>query len=256
MDKKKNKILMGCLALLLVMTVGYALFSENMTINGTATAKGDFAYEIETMKGIDADIKKNNVYAVLNDYGVTGAEINFGSEVGVDESSITNTKNTITYSASLTMPGQSQYFTAKITNTGTIPMTFDIYYDFTENATITGNLIMNDGVLFDVNDIDEAAGGGKGYQYGFTGTDVMRISQLKYSLTYLKDIFVSKSVYDELDASFNAGIDALPIIEPGESIYLVFSSTWKYSLENKNVIGFDVTATNTITIPVKQITVQ
>ena len=45
MDKRKNKILIGCLALLLVMTVGYALFSETITINGTATAKGDFNIE-------------------------------------------------------------------------------------------------------------------------------------------------------------------------------------------------------------------
>ena len=39
---KKNKILVGCLALLLVLSVGYALFSETIEINGTATAKGDF----------------------------------------------------------------------------------------------------------------------------------------------------------------------------------------------------------------------
>ena len=37
----KNKILVGCLALLLVLSVGYALFSETVTINGTATAKGN-----------------------------------------------------------------------------------------------------------------------------------------------------------------------------------------------------------------------
>mgnify|MGYP003308183578 CR=1 FL=1 len=39
---KKNKILVGCLSLLLVLSVGYALFSETITINGTATAKGNF----------------------------------------------------------------------------------------------------------------------------------------------------------------------------------------------------------------------
>ena len=42
---KKNKILVGCLALLLVLSVGYALFSETITINGTATAKGSFGFE-------------------------------------------------------------------------------------------------------------------------------------------------------------------------------------------------------------------
>ena len=53
MEKNKNKILIGCLALLLVMAVGYALFSETITINGTATAKGDFNMQI-----VSASIKK------------------------------------------------------------------------------------------------------------------------------------------------------------------------------------------------------
>ena len=39
---KKNKILVVCLTLLLALSVGYALFSETITINGTATAKGSF----------------------------------------------------------------------------------------------------------------------------------------------------------------------------------------------------------------------
>ena len=46
MDKTRNKIFVGCLALLLVMVVGYALFSQNLTINGTAKAQGDFDIEI------------------------------------------------------------------------------------------------------------------------------------------------------------------------------------------------------------------
>ncbi len=41
-NNKKSKILIGCLALLLVLSVGYAYFSQNITINGTATAKGSF----------------------------------------------------------------------------------------------------------------------------------------------------------------------------------------------------------------------
>ena len=43
MYKTRNKIFVGCLALLLVMVVGYALFSQNLNIMGTATAKGDFS---------------------------------------------------------------------------------------------------------------------------------------------------------------------------------------------------------------------
>ena len=46
MDKTRNKIFVGCLALLLVMVAGYALFSQNLTINGTAKAQGNFDIEI------------------------------------------------------------------------------------------------------------------------------------------------------------------------------------------------------------------
>ena len=46
MDKTRNKIFEGCLALLLVMVAGYALFSQNLNITGTAKAQGDFDIEI------------------------------------------------------------------------------------------------------------------------------------------------------------------------------------------------------------------
>ena len=46
MDKTRNKIFVGCLALLLVMVAGYALFSQSLNITGTAKAQGDFDIEI------------------------------------------------------------------------------------------------------------------------------------------------------------------------------------------------------------------
>ncbi len=46
MNKTRNKIFVGCLALLLVMVAGYALFSQNLNITGTAKAQGDFDIEI------------------------------------------------------------------------------------------------------------------------------------------------------------------------------------------------------------------
>ena len=39
---KNNKILIGILAFMLVCVVGYALFSDNITVTGTATAQGQF----------------------------------------------------------------------------------------------------------------------------------------------------------------------------------------------------------------------
>ena len=252
MLSKNNKILVGCLALLLVLSVGYALFSDTITINGTATAKGDFAYEITTMKGIDSSIKSSNMYAIKNDYGLTGSEINFGSEEGVEISSISNTANTITYSASMTNPGQSQYFTAKITNTGSIPIMLDIYYDFGQNASMTGNIIMKDGapIYYDnpQNLLDCSN------QIGLDSTDCATLNYLRDSLTALRDVFVTEKIYDKLNTDFENGIDSLPMIETGESIYIVFHSYWRNLSFSDDIMGLDVTATNTMTLPIKQYT--
>ena len=44
--KKKNMIIIGVIALILAVSVGYALFSDTLTINGTATAQGDFSFSV------------------------------------------------------------------------------------------------------------------------------------------------------------------------------------------------------------------
>ena len=99
---KKNKILVGCLALLLVLSVGYALFSEQVTINGTATAKGDF--EITT--------------TVADNMEIIGSD----GEIGiVTDSNINVVDNVVTASAILGAPGSYKQFIIKIENTGTVP---------------------------------------------------------------------------------------------------------------------------------------
>ena len=104
MDKRKNKILIGCLALLLVMTVGYALFSENITINGTATAKGDFNVTPTCIEGTVAP----------GNYGfVEGGYKNVVCTV--DDSN-----DAVTISAEFEYPGAVRIFSIKMTNTGTI----------------------------------------------------------------------------------------------------------------------------------------
>ena len=47
MNKKKG-IIIGVVLFVLAVAVGYALFSDTLTINGTATAKGEFDMEISS----------------------------------------------------------------------------------------------------------------------------------------------------------------------------------------------------------------
>ena len=105
MDKTRNKIFVGCLALLLVMVAGYALFSQNITINGTAKAQGDFSLVTTCQPGIPDNLKNIENFYIENGY--------------YDDSCIVNGNN-INYKASFKWPGARRYFTIKVKNTGSI----------------------------------------------------------------------------------------------------------------------------------------
>ena len=125
MDKRKNKILIGCLALLLVMAVGYALFSETITINGTATAKGDFEL---TTSVVDLSESWAEDYGFLNRNAISSGM--------VSKPSISVSGNVVTSSVELGMPGSFYNFAIKIENTGTIPAKLDSIIDKTNNVPI------------------------------------------------------------------------------------------------------------------------
>ena len=97
----KNKVLIGCLALLLVLSVGYALFSDTITINGTASAKGEFS-----------------LTTTCDDIAPTNSEQNAGL---VSDAKIICKDNIINASATLGYPGSIKWFRVKVENTGTIP---------------------------------------------------------------------------------------------------------------------------------------
>ena len=68
MDKTRNKIFVGCLALLLVMVVGYALFSQSLNITGTAKAEGKFNIEF-TEASIKTEKGSTGATATISDNG-------------------------------------------------------------------------------------------------------------------------------------------------------------------------------------------
>ena len=104
MDKRKNKILVGCLSLLLVMAVGYALFSETITINGTAKAEGKFNIEF-TQATISAEKGSTGATATISDNGKI----------------LTITAPKLEY------PGAYVYVSYTVKNTGTIDAIFNTH---------------------------------------------------------------------------------------------------------------------------------
>ena len=114
MDKTRNKIFVGCLALLLVMVAGYALFSQNLNITGTATAKGDFSVTPTCQAGVP-----DNLLAAAKT-----AESWAGAEGGYSDDSCTVNGDTVDFRSSFKWPGARRYFTIKVKNTGSVTALF------------------------------------------------------------------------------------------------------------------------------------
>ncbi len=123
-NNKKSKILIGCLALLLVLSVGYAYFSQNITINGTATAKGDFNITAACTTGIDSKI------GTASDFGE--------NEQGYKNDSCTVSGNAVSINLELEYPGAERYFTIKMTNSGTIDASLNLNEEITYSGKLCG----------------------------------------------------------------------------------------------------------------------
>ena len=101
--KHKNALIGGLLAVVVVMAVGYAAFSQALIINGNATIDSNWQIRI-------IDIAAST----------TGSGVNAGAEVGSDYLSAS-------FNASLTSPGDTVTYTITVENQGTIDAKLSSY---------------------------------------------------------------------------------------------------------------------------------
>lgn len=101
--KKQNIAIIGVIAFVLAVAVGYALFSETLNINGTATAEGDFDVEFTEVGTITktgyTDVDGTNDIAVIS----------------ADKNTLTVKVNKLDY------PGAYVEIPVTITNKGSVP---------------------------------------------------------------------------------------------------------------------------------------
>lgn len=98
MEKNKNVLIGGLLAIVLVMAVGYAAFATQLQINGTASVSSTWDVHIT---------------------GITPTELAAGQATG-NKTAPTYTATTATFDAQLMSPGDSVTYTVSIANTGSI----------------------------------------------------------------------------------------------------------------------------------------
>lgn len=101
--KKQSIAIIGVIAFVLAVAVGYALFSETLTVNGTATAQGTFDVEFTSVG--------------------TPTCAGFSSTCDADTlTEITEDKNTLNVTVNkLEYPGAYVEIPVTVTNKGTIP---------------------------------------------------------------------------------------------------------------------------------------
>lgn len=101
--KKQSIAIIGVIAFVLAVAVGYALFSEKLTINGTATAKGDFDVEFTSVGT-----------PTCSGFSGTCEAATLGT-ISDDKNTLTITVNKLQY------PGAYVEIPVTVTNKGSIP---------------------------------------------------------------------------------------------------------------------------------------
>ena len=122
MNKKLSQgVVVGALALFLTLMVGYALFSQNLTITGTAKAEGNLEITPTCTLGIPSEIdgtisEKDKVPE--RGYG-TDSENNYCTVSG----------NTVTFAMDFKVDNARRYATVAFKNTGDIDAVIPVEYD-------------------------------------------------------------------------------------------------------------------------------
>lgn len=197
MNMKKN-IIIGVVALLLAVSVGYALFSDTLNINGTAKADGTFQLTYECQPGMDEDI-----WLPLYD---------LEKEQGYKNDTCSVNGDTINFSSELEYPGATRYFTIKVTNNGSINA---VLSDLEEGKVKL--CIKNDSGSYDCQEYDSTVIGGFGF-----------INLVGATCQYANGNFASSEVNDCTND------DGLPYLRPGYSLYFLIKTNVDSRVEGEN----------------------
>ena len=216
---KGNKTLLGILAFIVVCVVGYALFSESITVTGTASASGDFAFEKTCTLGDSRNIYSNII-----------RESGYGTESCVVKD------NSITISTELLYPSATRLYTIEMKNVGSIDGMVEV--DEELMPIIPNTLKRNEYVLELYNKSDDAL-----YQsYNLLEeSDEITYDYIRMILGYfilltsegnllLTDelLLESERVYQNADGSYFLKI------KPGDTLIWHVSSMWNVDAEQTN----------------------
>ena len=214
---KSNKILVGVLTFIVVCVVGYALFSETITVAGTATAKGNFEITSSCNTGVNKELG-----IAAEDLPTLGFKSTI--ENGYKDAFCSANGTEISFSSDLLYPGATRFFTVEFKNTGIIPAQIDtdkgdddpfIYKSTRKVCPVDENGVVS----------TECEGG-----LIWQGEDGVG----HYSPMNLENIVAAKDINGNIYKTTDEGImnfisptdDTIILLQPGESFYFLFEVYW------------------------------
>lgn len=143
--KKQNVVIIGVIAFVIAVVVGYALFSETIRISGTATAKGDFDVEFTsvgtpTCDGYSKECTAANLATISSDkntLNVTVKNLTYPGAYVKIPVTITNKGSIAAVLESIDETGLTTDDNVKISYTGVAASANEIASNETQNMEIT-----------------------------------------------------------------------------------------------------------------------
>ena len=219
------------LAIFLTLSVGYALFSDTITIEGTATAQGKFDIEATCITNIPDDLKTaigNNLYSdTIQDLK------NYSNEGGYKNESCEIVNDKVTYTVELEYPGAQKWFIVKLTNVGTIDAKIESDIETALKSVDTVKWFNNDGGLIKTTNQGFLNGSGPLFQKN-DGSYINLNDEIEDDMKYIID--------------FDTGNI---LLRSGASWYILFKMEWP-NTEEFSQDGVWYEATSTIEIPFLQ----
>lgn len=235
---KKNSILVGCLALLLALSVGFALFSERITINGTASAKGSFGLATVCEKGYSSALVNAGIYGSTDE-----------NQSGFNADSCNVTGNKVGFESGLDSPGAQRQFNVKVTNTGTIDAMVD-------KSKVTGeqgvaNLVTKVCPILENGEPSTTCTNNLEYK---TENNIVQSKNIYlYELVAFETNGIVCSLGDDCVTNYINDNDDI-LLKAGSSAYYTVGFYWPGDYESGYDNGFKATAT--MDIPFIQVTTQ
>ncbi len=221
---KNNKILLGLLAVLLTMSVGYAIFSDSIKVTGTAIARSDWGFTVTCTKSLDSKF-----FPIF--------EINSADEIGefgYENDTCTVSGNSVTIDTTLKMPTAARAFTVSIKNTGGVDAVIlaDSQYDPSpyklQLYNKTDNSLYKEYVKGTDSNFSTVI-----YNYariGVSGAAVEDTNGNIMSLNYEQDDLLKQKdmIYEDTEGNYYVKI------APNETLYIFIDSYWREDAVSTN----------------------